>query len=248
MSKVKSYFDIHTHHHPYVKDADFYRSVRTYLDRMGRKNEIRVLDVGCGNGSFLKSMLDEGLEGMFIGVDLSTSMINTAKENLKAHNNVHLFVADGFSMPIKAQAKFDIIHLDSVLHHIIGQTRSKSVSLVAAFLRLLSGMLSEKGIMLVEEMYYISYIRDQITSFCIFHGLRLLNSLRVDISSLRNEFQPGLEVNFFSEKKIEGMLAQHGRVKLIKKEPWSSVPKLYRIFLLKEAGHISYAASKALVD
>ena len=107
-------------------------------------------------------------------------------------------------------------------------------------LNLLIDRLSDNGILVIEEMHYVSYIIANITSSVIFYGLKLLNFLHLDVSRIINEIQPGLEVNFLYDREIEKLLEPYGIVRLIKKEPWKKIPKLYKFFLLKEAGHISY--------
>ena len=57
------------------------------------------------------------------------------------------FLADGFKIPIKCNIRFNVIHMDSVLHHhLIGRTRGKSISLIEKMLRLLIDKLDEDGI------------------------------------------------------------------------------------------------------
>jgi SAM-dependent methyltransferase len=168
-------------------------------------------------------------------------MLNMAKKNLN-YPTVELFLADGFRLPLKSESKFDLIHIDSVLHHLIGNTKHQNMSLVNLMLKVLSDRLSENGVLVI-EMHYVSYIMPIITSSIVFYGLKLLNFLKLDISRTINEFQPGLEVNFLYDKEIEKVLEQYGTVRLIKKELWKKIPKLYRLFLLKEAGHISYMVS-----
>jgi hypothetical protein len=73
----------------------------------------------------------------------------------------------------------------------------------------------------------------------IFYGLKLLNLLHLDVSKIVGELLPGLEVNFLHQKQIEELLEQYGTIQLIKRTPWQ-VPKFYRLFLLKDLGHISY--------
>lgn len=241
MSRVKSYFDNHAHHHPYGKDPVFYQSILEIIQSIKSRDSLRILDAGCGNGSFIKSMMMTGISGTFVGTDVSYNMIKMAKNNLEQSKEVQLFVADGFGLPLRSEIKFDIIHIDSVLHHLIKSTRSQSLSLVRLMLRLLIERLSEDGILVIEEMYYVSYLIPHITSSIIFYGLKLINILNLDLSRLRKEFQPGLEVNFLSDKEIEKLLEPYGFVRTIQKKPsWKRIPKFYKVFLLKESGHISY--------
>jgi SAM-dependent methyltransferase len=239
MSKIKSYFDNHAHHHIYHKDPSFYHSIISSIQKIKPNEMIKILDVGCGDGTFIKSIIMTGIDAVFIGTDVSLSMINMAKINLN-YPRVDLFLADGFKLPLKSESKFDLIHIDSVLHHLIGKTRYQSMFLVNQMLKLLSDRLSENGVLVIEEMHYVSHINPNITSSLIFYGLKLLNFFHLDISRILNEIQPGLEVNFLYDKKIEKLLEQYGTVHLIKKNLWKKIPKLYQCFLLKEAGHISY--------
>jgi hypothetical protein len=67
MSSTKSYFEQHSHHHPYAKDPAFYQSIIGSIRRIGVKDRIKVLDLGCGNGSFIKGLIDIGMNGTFLG-------------------------------------------------------------------------------------------------------------------------------------------------------------------------------------
>jgi|SRR5215212_3152298 len=239
MSKVKSYFNNHAHNHAYHKDPSFYHSIISSIKKIKADGRIKILDVGCGNGSFIKSLIMSEIDAVFIGTDMSLNMINTAKKNLN-YPSVELFLADGFKLPLKTESKFDLIHIDSVLHHLIGQTRYQSMFFVNLMLKLLSARLSENGVLVVEEMHYVSHLKPNITSSIIFYGLKLLNFLRLDINRIIKEFELGLEVNFLYDKEIEKLLEQYGTVRLIKKDLLKKVPKLYQFFLVKEVGHISY--------
>lgn len=238
LSSVKSYFDSHAHLHVYHRDPAVYQSILAHIQQSKSKGELHILDVGCGDGSFIESAIMTGLTGRFIGIDLSWSMITMANKKLKT-KTVQLLVADAFNIPLKEDIKFDIIHIDSVLHHLIGKTRSQSMQMVERLLKKLITLLSKDGIFVVEEMYYRSYISPRITSTIIFHGLKILNYLHFDISSIVREFQPGLEVNFLYDEDLERSLNAYGRSVLIKKVP-SKIPRLYRLFMLKDLGRICY--------
>ena len=183
-------------------------------------------------------MLAAGMNAKFTGFDLSVNMLRTAKKTLDS-SKVELVAADGFKMPLREEARFDLIHIDSVLHHLIGNTRSESIKLANLFCRQLIDRLSENGSLVVEEVYYVSHLFPRFTSSLIFYGLKLLNILHLDASKIISELLPGLEVNFLGDKEIEKLLGSYGRVCLIKKTPWQR-PKLYRLLLLKDFGHISY--------
>jgi SAM-dependent methyltransferase len=242
---VKSYFDVHVHSYSH---AELYSLI---IDKMKKTISIdtdaKLLDVGCGDGSFIKSLIKAGLKMEFFATDLSFKMLKKAQENLRDFD-VLLFAADAFSIPIKADIKFDVIHIDSVLHHLIGKTRGKSMHLIKKMVELLASKLSSKGILIVEEWYYQSYIVPKITSFLVFYGLKIINFLNLDLSKHTKEIRPGLEVNFMHPKELREILAQHGSVYLLDKTSGyhglhgidGGVPKSYRLFLLKESGHITY--------
>src|SRR5919108_3231448 len=137
MSKIKSYFDNHAHHYAYHTDPSFYLSIISSIQKIKPGERIKVLDVGCGDGSFIKSMVMTGIDANIIGTDVSLSMINIAKKNLN-YPRVELFLADAFKLPLKSESKFDLIHIDSVLHHLIGNTKYQSMSLVKRMLKVLS--------------------------------------------------------------------------------------------------------------
>jgi SAM-dependent methyltransferase len=246
MSKIKSYFDNHATLHAYHNDPSFYLSLISHIKKIESGSRIKILDVGCGDGGFIKSTIMTGIDAVFVGTDVSHSMINMAKNNLDC-SKVELFIADGFKLPIKSEIKFDLIHISSVLHHLIGNTRSQSMFLINRMLDLLIDRLSENGVLAIDELHYVSHIIPNITSSVIFYGLKLLNFLHLDLSRIRIEFQPGLEVNFLYDKKLEKLLERYGKVNLIKKEMWK-MPNFYKFFLLKEFGSISYIVTASSVQ
>ena len=145
---VKSYFDSHSHRHNYHKDPNFYNKIIQFFKKFDDKKNIRRLDVGCGDGIFIKSLIDGGIKGNIIGSDVSHSMINYAKENLSG-KQIELILADGFHLPIREKEKFDFIHLDMVLHHLIGKSRSESIQLAQSLLNNLSKLIQKNGFIII---------------------------------------------------------------------------------------------------
>jgi SAM-dependent methyltransferase len=249
---TKSYFDSHGHHDAYHMDPNFCSELAHYMinDMKKRTTDlhegIRILDIGCGDGVFIKSMINNGLKADFMGLDLSSAMIAMAKKNISDLNdyNIELFIADAFNLPLKSNLKFNVILIDSVLHHLIGKTRSKSVDLATKMIGSLMDRLSEKGLLIVGEVYYNSYFISPLTSLLIFYSLKLLNLLHLDLHHILKEVQLGLEVSFLYEKELQKLLECYsGNVYVIKKYP-IAVSKLRRFLFLKECGYILFVAYK----
>lgn len=237
MKSTRSFFDTHTHHHAYRKEPDFYIPVARIIKQIHSSNKLKVLDVGCGDGSFIRGMIGSNVNAEYVGTDISTSMTNLSRDNLKGLA-VDLLVADGFKIPLKKDIKFDVIHIDSVLHHLISHTVSSSTLLAKDFLSHLKERLNEDGILIVEEMYYNSYLISHFTSSLIFYALKFLNYFRIDLSKLNNEIILGLEVNFFNEKQLCNVLGKYGQVKTIRKSP-ACLSRYKGLLLLKEWGHVT---------
>ena len=238
---VKNYFDNHSHHHAYHNDPIYYKPIIDFIKKNESKKTRKILDFGCGDGMFLQQMIKGGIQGEFIGTDISISMINLAKQKLPK-DNVQLIVSDGFKVPFKNDAEFDFIHLDMVLHHLIGKNREQSFRLAEKFLDIISDSLSKQGKIIVEEWNYLSYVIPSFSSFLIFYGLKFLNKTKIDAHKISDEIQLGLEVNFFEQKQLEKLLSKFGHVELIRKKP-IHVTNGKKLFLLKEVSMVSYAVT-----
>ncbi len=203
------------------------------------KGESRFLDLGCGDGTLIKSSSSLIADFQIVGTDVSYEMIKTARDNLRGIN-VDFIVCDGFNLPIKNEIRFDFIHAAYVLHHLIGPTKGKSLKLVSKLLRILRQRLSNKGILIIQEVYYDSYIIPSLTSALVFYMLKFLNFINLDINSIFKEFQLGLEVNFMNTVEIISLLEQlGGKVKMIGKDRWM-IPLFSRILLLKDQGSVTF--------
>jgi SAM-dependent methyltransferase len=236
-TNVKSYFECHAHNYA-NRHMEFYPSIINHLKSiLGSKSNANLLDVGCGDGTFIKCLAEAGVRMNYFASDLSFRMITLGKKNLSEYD-VELFVADAFNIPIKPNLKFDVIHLDSLLHHLIGKTRGKSTDMAKRMVELLVSKLSDNGIMIVEEWYYVSHMLPQFTSSLVFYGLKLFNLLNLDLSYTK-EIRPGLEVNFLHPKQLLKILGRYGFAYLLNKTP-VDIPTSYKLFLLKEKGHIAF--------
>ena len=236
---VKDYFDQQSHHHAYHKKPGHYDPITNYLKKLEPKKRKKILDFGCGDGFFIKKMIETGVNGEFFGSDISLSMLKIAKKQIPK-KDVYLFVADGFKLPLKEGTNFDVIHIDAVLHHLIGKTRKQSIVKVEKIIEKLGTILSDNGIIIVEEFNFVSYFIPSISSFFLFYALKFLNFLNIDLSKISDEIKPGLEVNFFNDIQLKKLLEKYGTVQQLRKKMVKRL-KWKHLFLLKEQGHISYA-------
>ncbi|MFS8130690.1 MAG: class I SAM-dependent methyltransferase [Candidatus Dojkabacteria bacterium] len=79
---------------------------------------ISILDLGCGNGRFLKYLKDEGIEvGKYVGVDNSKILLNIAKKENPDSEFLDLDL-NTMDWSKKIEGEFDIIVSFGVLHHI----------------------------------------------------------------------------------------------------------------------------------
>jgi len=184
MSSVKTYFDTQGHNHAYHNDPDIYRSIVEHISKFPEGIELKIFDVGCGDGSFIVSLINNinrnNIGIYYFGTDISETMIKTANERLKK-NKVFLFVGDGFNLPLNEDLKFDCIHIDSVIHHLIGKDIDESKILTKKIMEIMMKKLKKNGALILEEVFYDSYIKSDLTSILIFYGLKFLNKININI-------------------------------------------------------------------
>jgi len=88
-------------------------SARELILRAGEKEARRILDIGCGTGSYTKLLREHFPSAGIKAVDISHGMIELARKKL-AHENVEFIVADGEY--IRPEGRFDLITSNASLH------------------------------------------------------------------------------------------------------------------------------------
>jgi ubiquinone/menaquinone biosynthesis C-methylase UbiE len=79
----------------------------------------RILDVGCGTGDDVRAMAEQvGAAGRVVGLDSSTTMIQTAQERTNSANLPVEFQLGDLMQLDFPNATFDGVRADRVLHHI----------------------------------------------------------------------------------------------------------------------------------
>ncbi len=99
---------------------------RTRFLRDGQRKVIAVvdlkeganfLDIGCGTGWAVHLAAESvSNNGTFYGVDLSSKMVEKAKENFRGRENFHFVQADSGSIPLDSDF-FDVVICTNSFHH-----------------------------------------------------------------------------------------------------------------------------------
>ncbi|MFD2907808.1 methyltransferase domain-containing protein [Flavobacterium ardleyense] len=84
------------------------------------KDEITIVDVGCGNGDMLRALADFGIKNNYnfklIGIDANAFTIDYAIRLSKEYPNISYKCEDIFSEPF-SQLNYDIVLCTLTLHH-----------------------------------------------------------------------------------------------------------------------------------
>jgi 2-polyprenyl-3-methyl-5-hydroxy-6-metoxy-1,4-benzoquinol methylase len=95
--------------------------VRRILERLTEGTSI--LDLGCGNGEFARSLARRGHKGIYVGLDFSLELLEIARAGLEEQGHFHFNPADLSTPDWDAAlpgAPFDCILAFAVLHHLPG--------------------------------------------------------------------------------------------------------------------------------
>lgn len=116
MSEVKNWYNSYV-----KKQAEVGINIRHYhlvnnVIADGVKSNSRILEVGCGIGTFTMLLAQYCTKGKILATDISDESIQLAKVNLSRYKNVEFIVTD--MIDFDYDDKFDFIILPDVLEHI----------------------------------------------------------------------------------------------------------------------------------
>ncbi len=87
----------------------------------------RVLDLGCGNGRFLKFIRETwGFEGKYVGLDVSPELLEEASRLHPREDNIAWHRCDIVSEPWPA-GPFDLVVAWGLFHHVAGTRRRRQL-------------------------------------------------------------------------------------------------------------------------
>lgn len=94
--------------------------VKKILDSI--KADESVLDLGCGNGFFLRELHDRGHQAPLLGADFSLPLLREAESTLGVEFRVlDLMQLSAFSHQLSVSGGWDVITMFATLHHIPSQ-------------------------------------------------------------------------------------------------------------------------------
>ena len=101
----------HRHSHPLIRFVERKR-VNTIFELLEIRSDDCVLEVGCGAGN----VIERASRGRLFGVDLSSSILTKAKNQL--NRRIHLFQGDAQNLPCKDHV-FQHVICSEVLEHLL---------------------------------------------------------------------------------------------------------------------------------
>ncbi len=89
-----------------------------------RRRPLRILDIGCGTGRFLRQLSRALPDARFYGLDLSRHYISEARSHFSAEEDVSLVVENAESMPF-GSSTFDVVTSVFMFHELPKPVRRK---------------------------------------------------------------------------------------------------------------------------
>lgn len=109
----KKHFDSTANYYDNSFDGKFVKPMyKCMLGEISKITTGNLLDVGCGNGNILSSLVDSDLK--LYGIDLSTEMIKQAEKRLA--DRAKLCVTDAEKLPFDSDS-FDVLVCNASFHH-----------------------------------------------------------------------------------------------------------------------------------
>ena len=181
------------------------------IEQIIRKNfnkQIKILELGCGNGINLKSLSKIFKFNKYTGIDYSRQMIENAKKNNKNKKNIRCILGDVTKKDLNFNERFDFIFTNRCLINIFSQKK------VMVVLQNIKKNLKPNGKVLFLENFIDGHTKQ--------NELRKILSQRSRTIARYNKF---LDLNFFLTKLRKSF-------KIIKTSNYSSLYDLILYVLL----------------
>ena len=219
----------------HVDDARWL-TVKIGIDRAFPDGEFTFLDVGGGNGKFADRLLAEYPGSRGTVLDSSELLLSRNQPNQRK-----ALLLDSVENLDQLNARYDIIIVNWVLHHVVGDSYAVTRRNQLWALRALAGLLTERGRISVFENVYDGLWLDNLPGWLIYQ-LSANEAIR-GITRRLGANTAGVGVCFLSKKQWLYTMSDAGLEVLRYTEPdsWSwSVPPSWKICLHIRRRYVSH--------
>jgi 2-polyprenyl-3-methyl-5-hydroxy-6-metoxy-1,4-benzoquinol methylase len=205
----------------------------------------KLLDVGCGDGRFLRYAKEQGFEVW--GIDFDKKSIENVKRNLGIDTVFAMSLEEFYEYAKERRLKFDVITFFEVLEH---QDKPRE------FLEMVKGLLKEGGYIAGSvpnsESMFVKIIRDNYIDYPPHHFLRFSKSSLekalnfsgfkdVEVYKLDSPF---IELSAYLEKKFFGNL---DKLKIKLKGMVLGDERKARVYAVEQLAEVSPSKGKAYI-
>ncbi len=130
----------------YMHHRGIYQTVSTLLADQRATQPFKLLDLGCGDASFIAQALHGTSIQHYVGFDLSDPALAIAAENIAPLGcQTELINIDFMEGLAQTKERFDIVFTSYALHHLSREEK-------AEFFRLANKVLTESGLLLIIDV------------------------------------------------------------------------------------------------
>ncbi|MEM1113371.1 MAG: class I SAM-dependent methyltransferase, partial [Pseudomonadota bacterium] len=148
----------------YVRE-EYFITICAALDSiLNVDSPLRIADFGGGAGYFVDRLVSYYPNAFVYNIDLSETLIGRNKENPRKE------LVLGSFLDFEPHEKLDIVCLNWVIHHMVGDTLDETRDLQQRALAQAAACLKPGGLLLIFENIISGAISDQISSGLLFWG------------------------------------------------------------------------------
>lgn len=228
----------------YIDDESLDQLLKTIVSLNSGIEE--VADFGGGNGRFLDRLLQRMPNAHGTNYEISAHL-----RSLNTYSNRKTVLAESF-LSIGARSKFDLVLMNWVLHHLVGNNRPATLRLIHAATEIAFRALKPGGIAVVSENLLQSIYPERLASAALFRITRS-RLLKPVVSRMRDgKVVAGVGIYYMSEPELHAMFPQFEHVVTIRRNQHDYGWKLRligitrvteKILIFRKPQHDSRAAS-----
>lgn len=196
--KHEQFFDKYGHLYG-IKNSKIDYCLIDFMKKNLNRNLKNLLDIGGGTGTFAKLVISECPNISATVIDPSKKLLDEIKDN-NIKKSVGKLPNDIYNL----DSIFAYVHIRDVLHHVTGPTIKETKNNISISLQNIKIFMNDDGYLLIQEIFYESYIIKSLTSRLIYYLCNIQNKYHIKIPI--NQFLLGLEVYFYTREELTKIL------------------------------------------